>query len=205
MENNTQAVATATKPKSGLRSFNEFVASPRTQEHLAQVLGEKKGSFVNNLTALVANNRMLQECEPMGLMYTAIKATALNLPLDPNLGLAYVLPYRNNKLGITEAQFQIGYKGFVQLAIRSGQFAKIAVRDVREGEIVNYDGTDYISLMPTNLYGPNDNYHPTHSHVLPALIRRFHEAKVEGRETVTCWGDGSPRREFLYVDDLADL
>lgn len=139
MENNTQAVATATKPKSGLRSFNEFVASPRTQEHLAQVLGEKKGSFVNNLTALVANNRMLQECEPMGLMYTAIKATALNLPLDPNLGLAYVLPYKNNKLGITEAQFQIGYKGFVQLAIRSGQFAKIAVRDVREGEIVNYD------------------------------------------------------------------
>jgi GDP-L-fucose synthase len=66
-------------------------------------------------------------------------------------------------------------------------------------------GTDYISVMPTNLYGPNDNYHPEHSHVMPALIRRFHEAKVEGRETVTCWGDGSPLREFLYVDDLADL
>lgn len=66
-------------------------------------------------------------------------------------------------------------------------------------------GTDYISVMPTNLYGPNDNYHPTHSHVLPALIRRFHEAKAEGRESVTCWGDGSPLREFLYVDDLADL
>ena len=49
-------------------------------------------------------------------------------------------------------------------------------------------GTDYISVMPTNLYGPNDNYHPTHSHVLPALIRRFHEAKVEGKESVTCWG-----------------
>lgn len=66
-------------------------------------------------------------------------------------------------------------------------------------------GTDYISVMPTNLYGPNDNYHPTHSHVLPALIRRFHEAKEAGAPTVTCWGDGTPMREFLYVDDLANL
>lgn len=65
--------------------------------------------------------------------------------------------------------------------------------------------TDFISVMPTNLYGPNDNYHPTHSHVLPALIRRFHEAKEEGAKSVTCWGDGSPLREFLYVDDLANL
>ena len=66
-------------------------------------------------------------------------------------------------------------------------------------------GTDYISVMPTNLYGPNDNYHPTNSHVLPALIRRFHEAKVNKDPFVTCWGDGSALREFLYVDDLADL
>ena len=65
-------------------------------------------------------------------------------------------------------------------------------------------GTDYISAMTTNLYGPNDNYHPTHSHVLPALIRRFHEAKVSGATEVTCWGTGTPLREFLYVDDLAD-
>lgn len=66
-------------------------------------------------------------------------------------------------------------------------------------------GTDYISVMPTNLYGPNDNYHPTNSHVMPALIRRFHEAKISEESTVTCWGDGSPLREFLYVDDLAEL
>ena len=64
---------------------------------------------------------------------------------------------------------------------------------------------DFISVMPTNLYGPNDNYHPTHSHVLPALIRRFHEAKEAGLNEVTCWGDGTPLREFLYVDDLANL
>lgn len=66
-------------------------------------------------------------------------------------------------------------------------------------------GTDYISVMPTNLYGPNDNYHPEHSHVLPAMIRRFHEAKAAGLKEVICWGDGSPLREFLYVDDLANL
>ncbi len=65
-------------------------------------------------------------------------------------------------------------------------------------------GTDFISAMPTNLYGPNDNYHPTHSHVLPALIRRFHEAKENSTPSVTCWGSGTPLREFLYVDDLAD-
>lgn len=66
-------------------------------------------------------------------------------------------------------------------------------------------GTDFISVMPTNLYGPNDNYHPVHSHVLPALILKFHEAKVTGAASVTCWGDGSALREFLYVDDLAEL
>lgn len=66
-------------------------------------------------------------------------------------------------------------------------------------------GTDFISVMPTNLYGPNDNYHPEHSHVLPALIRRFHEAKEADAPEVVCWGDGSPLREFLYVDDLANL
>lgn len=65
-------------------------------------------------------------------------------------------------------------------------------------------GTDYRSVMPTNLYGPGDNYHPQDSHVLPALIRRFHEAAAAGAEVVTVWGSGAPRREFLHVDDLAE-
>lgn len=65
-------------------------------------------------------------------------------------------------------------------------------------------GCNFISAMPTNLYGINDNYHPENSHVLPAMIRRFHEAKVQGLDTVQIWGDGSPLREFLYADDLAD-
>ncbi len=65
-------------------------------------------------------------------------------------------------------------------------------------------GCNFISAMPTNMYGPNDNYHPENSHVLPALIRKFHEAKVQGNDSVTVWGDGSPFREFLYADDLAN-
>jgi GDP-L-fucose synthase len=65
-------------------------------------------------------------------------------------------------------------------------------------------GCNFISVMPTNLYGPNDNYDLNKSHVLPALIRKFHEAKVKGDPTVTLWGSGKPRREFLYADDLAD-
>jgi GDP-L-fucose synthase len=64
-------------------------------------------------------------------------------------------------------------------------------------------GRDYRSVMPTNLYGPGDNHHPENSHVIPALIRRFHEAKVNSAPTVTIWGSGMPKREFLYVDDMA--
>lgn len=65
-------------------------------------------------------------------------------------------------------------------------------------------GVTYHSAMPTNLYGPNDNYHPDHCHVLPALLRRFHEAKMSNAKEVVIWGTGNPRREFLFVDDLAD-
>jgi GDP-L-fucose synthase len=64
-------------------------------------------------------------------------------------------------------------------------------------------GVDYRSVMPTNLYGPGDNFHPENSHVLPALIRRFHEAAQSGQEEVVIWGSGTPRREFLHVDDMA--
>ena len=65
-------------------------------------------------------------------------------------------------------------------------------------------GVDYRSVMPTNLYGPNDNYHPQNSHVIPALIQRFHYAKLNNKPSVEVWGSGQPRREFLYVDDMAE-
>lgn len=124
---------------SNLQLFNQTIANPKTQEYLTQVLADKKASFVNNITALVANNKNLQECEAISLMYAGIKATALDLPLDANLGFAYVIPFKNNKENKTEAQFQLGYKGFIQLAIRSGQFKTINVTDVREGELIEFD------------------------------------------------------------------
>ncbi len=81
--------------------------------------------------------------------------------------------------------------------------AKIAGIKMVEAYRSQY-GADFINVMPTNLYGPGDNYHPEYSHVVAALIRRFHEAKVNGVKDVVVWGTGTPRREFLYVDDLAD-
>lgn len=81
--------------------------------------------------------------------------------------------------------------------------AKIAGIKMAEAYRSQY-GSDFISVMPTNLYGPGDNYHPELSHVVAALIRRFHEAKLSGARTVAVWGTGTPRREFLYVDDMAD-
>jgi GDP-L-fucose synthase len=81
--------------------------------------------------------------------------------------------------------------------------AKIAGIKMAEAYRSQY-GSDFIKVMPTNLYGPGDNYHPEYSHVVAALIRRFHEAKISGSPGVVVWGTGTPRREFLYVDDMAD-
>jgi GDP-L-fucose synthase len=81
--------------------------------------------------------------------------------------------------------------------------AKIAGIKMAEAYCAQY-GSNFISVMPTNLCGPGDNYHPEHSHVVAALVRRFHEAKVSGSPEVVVWGTGTPRREFLFVDDLAD-
>lgn len=136
---------------SNLKQFNQMIVAPNTQAYLQGVLGERKGEFVNNITALVANNRQLQECEPTTLMFAALKATALRLPLDPNLAQAHVIPYRNNKTRTVEAQFQMGWRGFVQLAIRSGQFQTINVTDIREGEMQGYDlisGEMQVKAMP---------------------------------------------------------
>ena len=134
MENSTQNQIQQKQP-TPLQAFNRCITNSDVQSYLTQVLGEKKSSFVNNITALVANDIKLQECKPMSLIYAGIKATALDLPLDQNLGFAYVIPYKC-KTG-TEAQFQMGYKGFIQLAIRTGQFRTINVTEVVDGEIAS--------------------------------------------------------------------
>ena len=93
--------------------------------------------------------------------------------------------------------------GFLEQTNEPYAIAKIAGIKLCESYNRQY-GRDYRSVMPTNLYGPGDNYHPENSHVVPGLIRRFHEAKVNNQETVVVWGTGNPRREFLYVDDMAE-
>ncbi len=93
--------------------------------------------------------------------------------------------------------------GFLEPTNEPYAVAKIAGIKLCEAYRDQY-GCNYISVMPTNLYGIGDNYHPENAHVLPALIRRFHEAKEEGRESVVIWGSGAPLREFLFADDLAD-
>jgi GDP-L-fucose synthase len=93
--------------------------------------------------------------------------------------------------------------GYLESTNEPYAIAKIAGIKLCESYRRQY-GDNFIAVMPTNLYGYNDNYHPQNSHVLPALIRRFHEAKVSGHESVEIWGTGTPRREFLFSDDLAD-
>ncbi|MEK0420422.1 MAG: hypothetical protein RLZZ161_273 [Bacteroidota bacterium] len=93
--------------------------------------------------------------------------------------------------------------GYLEETNEPYAIAKIAGIKLCEAYRDQY-GCNFISAMPTNMYGPNDNYHPENSHVLPALIRKFHEAKTQNLPSVTVWGDGSPLREFLYADDLAD-
>lgn len=93
--------------------------------------------------------------------------------------------------------------GYLEHTNEPYAIAKIAGIKMCEAYSDQY-GCNFISVMPTNLYGYNDNYHPENSHVLPALIRRFHEAKTRGSATVEIWGSGAPRREFLFVDDLAE-
>ena len=130
------------KPQTGLQKFNAMLENTRTQEYLTNVLGEKKQTFVSNMVALVSSNKALSECDPSTIMFSCLKATALGLALDPSLGLAWVLPYRDNKNNTTVATFQLGAKAYTQLALRTAQYKKINVRDVREGEIV---GEDFVS------------------------------------------------------------
>ena len=115
------------------------------------------------------------------------------------LGSSCIYP-KNPKIPITEDQLLTS-----ELEPTNDAYAIAKIAGLRMARAYKEQyGFNAISLMPTNLYGPGDNFHPENSHVMPGLIRRFHEAKENKDPTVICWGDGSPMREFLHVDDLAD-
>lgn len=147
----------------------------------------------NGLADFMYENMMMA----MNVMHSAVSIGVKKLEF---LGSSCIYP-RLAPQPMTESCLLTG-----ELEKTNEGYALAKISGLKYCEFLNKQyGTDYISVMPTNLYGPNDNYHPEHSHVLPALIRRFHEAKEAGYHSVTCWGDGSPLREFLYVDDLANL
>jgi recombination protein RecT len=123
----------------GVKAFNQYLTHDGTQKYLEQVLGEKKEKFVTNLTALVMNNQTLAECTPTTLMSCAIVATSLNLSMNASFGYAYAVPYNNKKSGSKEAQFQIGYKGYIQLAMRTGQYQKINAVPIYENQFIRYN------------------------------------------------------------------
>lgn len=156
----------------------------------------KVGGIVANSSALadfMYENMILE----MNVIHSAWKHDCKKLQF---LGSSCIYP-RMAPQPMTESCLLTG-----ELEKTNEAYALAKISGLKYCEFLNKQyGTDYISVMPTNLYGPNDNYHPEHSHVLPALIRRFHEAKENNLPEVVCWGDGSPLREFLYVDDLADL
>ena len=156
----------------------------------------KVGGIVANSSALadfMYENMILE----MNVIHSAWKNDCKKLQF---LGSSCIYP-RMAPQPMTESCLLTG-----ELEKTNEAYALAKISGLKYCEFLNKQyGTDYISVMPTNLYGPNDNYHPEHSHVLPALIRRFHEAKENNLSEVVCWGDGSPLREFLYVDDLADL
>jgi len=109
----------------------------------------KSQRFVSSITSAVATNPALQDCDHKTIISAALLGEALNLSPSPQLGQYYLVPYKNNKIGITEAQFQLGYKGYIQLAIRSGQYKKLNAIDVKEGELKEYDPfTDIYTFEP---------------------------------------------------------
>lgn len=118
-----------------LAVFNETMKNERVQAYLDQVLQEKKKSFVLTLSSLVNNNAALQVCEPLSIVYAAMKATTLDLPIEPSLGFAAIIPFNDKKAGKTLAQFQIMTEGWKELARRTNQIKHIANEPVYEGEL----------------------------------------------------------------------
>ena len=109
------------------RTIAQFLNVPSTQKFLEETLSDKKGEFISNLIAITDSDENLAACDPAKLMKCAMNATALNLPLNKNLGYAYVIAYK------AVPSFQIGYKGYIQLALRTGQYEFLNAVEVREG------------------------------------------------------------------------
>lgn len=123
-------------------SVKQFMALPATQKRVNELLGDRASQFLTSVSSMVGADDKLAKCEPVSLFMACLTAAALDLPINKNLGFAHIVPYENNRAGVTEAQFQMGYKGYIQLAKRTGQYKNIAVTEVYEGQLVHEDPLD---------------------------------------------------------------
>lgn len=122
------------------QSIATFLATDAVKENVKKIVGDKDAQrFISSLVSAVQTNPGLAECTNKSLLNAALLGQSLDLPQSPQLGMFYMIPYKNEKAGVKEAQFQISYKGLIQLAIRSGQYKKIHVTDIREGELKSYN------------------------------------------------------------------
>lgn len=119
-----------------VKSLKQYVSDDKIRQKFTEILGEKSKGFLASVMQ-VANSPMLKNADPATVINAAMMAATLDLPINNNLGFAYIVPFNNRKAGTTEAQFQLGYKGFIQLAQRSGQFSRIAATPVYQGQIVS--------------------------------------------------------------------
>lgn len=120
-------------------TIKEYLAAPAVMKRVEEMLDKRSSQFVTSVLALAGSDPKIMECEPRSLFNACLTAAALDLPINKNLGFAHIIPYKNAKKGITEAQFQMGWKGFVQLAQRSGQYKTISSTEVYEGQLVSSD------------------------------------------------------------------
>lgn len=115
----------------------DFFSKPMVQEKLKELVGENAAAFATSVLQIVNSNSMLVNADPQTIFSAACMAATLNLPINNNLGFAYIVPFKNNKENKIEAQFQLGYKGYIQLAQRSGQFSRIAATPVYSGQLIS--------------------------------------------------------------------
>lgn len=117
------------------QSIVEYMGREVVKNNIQETLGKKSNQFIASVASLVNSNPSIAECEQKSILSSCLVAAALDLPINQNLGFAYIIAYKNRNKGVTEAQFQMGYKGFIQLAMRSGQFKTINVTEVKDGEL----------------------------------------------------------------------
>ncbi|WP_432481630.1 recombinase RecT [Moraxella sp. ZY200743] len=139
-------------------SIKGFFNSPIAQQKLGEILGKNAASFTTSVLQVVNSNDMLKNADPQTVFSAALMAATLNLPINNNLGFAYIVPFRNNKANRTEAQFQLGYKGFIQLAQRTGQFKRINACAVYEHDTEQDVYNRLTSLLPKPPSGEKTGY-----------------------------------------------